>query len=518
MIQNRDEGFVPEIVDVLNVIFCAVAARAWRYALIGAFVLQDVVQSAQHVWRGPPRHGTYEFAHRQCGSRLRAASVLLCTVRCRGRPSGDSRLATLTKMLKDLFTDRDGHSISFIKRLFFSMKCSVPRVKKCNTTTSVNGGDHIAVTLSARSEASPPEGDAQDYGTEAVKEMLLSTLVVPEEGCRPMCVSIFVFENVMFQTILIILVSDAQVRRHKNQPFGCDGASHQAPRRSQGRNGDRPWCEQSRLPCHLRRKGVRPARAATSATRSSEVVPRGSFATRCAAQLGVGPAVHTAWYARHATRDWHSGLYVISDHYPYDLETVLCDDSKHHDTIMEQRGALTRSLIQCLHRLSEENIFVYDVKPSNVVLRFDEDDADQMDTRIIDFGRDFCEWSGCNADPESNTPVVDMLRKKIARDETADAVVSHVLFATMMVILSSTITHAVYHDRTKHRLDKSARARIHPLAEATSQLLDSMRGENLALLYDVLRMDDVRGVLRHYHGRRNSGTKRTIAMARGVEL
>ena len=42
------------------------------------------------------------------------------------------------------------------------------------------------------------------------------------------------------------------------------------------------------------------------------------------------------------------------------------------------------------------------------------------------------------------------------------------------------------------------------LAEAnppacTSRLLDGMQGRNVALARSVLRMDDVRGVLRHYH-------------------
>ena len=49
--------------------------------------------------------------------------------------------------------------------------------------------------------------------------------------------------------------------------------------------------------------------------------------------------------------------------------------------------------------------------------------------------------------------------------------------------------------------------------------------QQLAMLFDcsrtivreVLRTDEVRGVLRHYHGRRDSGTRRTLGWARGVE-
>ena len=34
---------------------------------------------------------------------------------------------------------------------------------------------------------------------------------------------------------------------------------------------------------------------------------------------------------------------------------------------------------------------------------------------------------------------------------------------------------------------------------------------------EVLRVDEVRGVLHHYHGRRYAGTRRTLRLARGVE-
>ena len=98
-----------------------------------------------------------------------------------------------------------------------------------------------------------------------------------------------------------------------------------------------------------------------------------------------------------------------------------------------------------------------------------------------------------------------------------DAVVSHVLFAAMLVQLAATTTHRIYRDRHNHRMGAEERAAANPVAPLATQLLDGMQARNVALVREVLRVDDVRGVLRHYHGRRNAGTHRTLAFARGAE-
>ena len=61
------------------------------------------------------------------------------------------------------------------------------------------------------------------------------------------------------------------------------------------------------------------------------------------------------------------------------------------------------------------------------------------------------------------------------------------------------------------------RAGINPLASRAAALLAGMQECNIALVRDVLRADEVKGVLRHYHSRRNAGTKRTLRLARGAE-
>lgn len=256
--------------------------------------------------------------------------------------------------------------------------------------------------------------------------------------------------------------------------------------------------------------------------RRSDTQQRGSALwefrhTLRAAQLGVGPAVHAAWCARHADGRWPSGLYLLMERFDDDLEAVLVDPAA--------RAALPevgRALAACLHTLARERILVYDLKPSNVVVRLG-DDGGAAAVRVIDFGRDFCEWGGCAAAADAQTPTLDLLDRRLrarAPDAPAaerEALATHVLFATMVVVLSATTTHVLYEDRAEHRMDAEARRAAHPLAALARDLLDGMQGQNVALVRELLRTDAVRGVLAHYHGRRYAGTRRTLALARGEE-
>lgn len=237
-----------------------------------------------------------------------------------------------------------------------------------------------------------------------------------------------------------------------------------------------------------------------------------------ASQLGVGPLVYDAWYAKHAKDAWPSGLYVITERLDCDLHTALCDDAEMRSLAFEHVDALGASLVECLQKLAYSLVFVYDLKPSNVMVRLR---GDRVDVRVIDFGRDFCEWAGCEQDPDSRTPIVDMIRKRLVERDGAAydrKLVPHVLFASMLVVLAATTTHVLYEDRDEHRLPASERAQLNPVAAHARALLKSMQGRNLALVREVLRTDEVKGVLRHYHGRRNAGTKRTLRYAHGDEI
>lgn len=237
-----------------------------------------------------------------------------------------------------------------------------------------------------------------------------------------------------------------------------------------------------------------------------------------AGDWNVGPKIHLAWYARHATREWPSGLYVVMERLEYDMEAALCENVDIVQRMIACKPAIEAEIVRCLSTLAREHFFVYDLKPSNMVIRF-HNDGTGVDVRVIDFGRDFCE---CNVDhPTKSSPNIDMLRRRISEEGVGEADtnerISHVLFCVMMSLLSATTTRCLYEDRGHHRLSEEERRCANPICDAFTRLLDSLRDRDRALVRELMRMDEVRGVLRHYHGRRNSGTGRTLRFAIGVE-
>lgn len=228
-----------------------------------------------------------------------------------------------------------------------------------------------------------------------------------------------------------------------------------------------------------------------------------------AAQIGVAPAIFAAWYAKHATREYPSGLYVVTERFDYDYERLFQSQSK-RSLLLDGSDALATKITDLLWRLATSGLFLYDLKPSNVVMSFDGGD---FSVKLIDFGKEFCEWAG-TGEKDSSTPVIDMVARMTNNDVER---VHHILFATMLVELAATTTHRLYADRRIHRMDETARRQANGLARSASALLDSMQGQNIAILREVLRCDDVKGVLGHYHGRRNAGTGRTLKLARGCE-
>tara|TARA_B110001452_G_scaffold130958_3_gene108793 strand:- start:5652 stop:6587 length:936 start_codon:yes stop_codon:yes gene_type:complete len=237
-----------------------------------------------------------------------------------------------------------------------------------------------------------------------------------------------------------------------------------------------------------------------------------------ASEWNVGPKIHMAWYARHATREWPSGLYVVMERLDHDMEKALCEDLDVIPEMVRRKCAVESEVVRCFETLARKHLFVYDLKPSNMVVRFHADD-NGVDVRVIDFGRDFCE---CNvAHPTQSSPNIDMLRRRIiAEGENAadvDDRISHILFSVMMIIFSATTTRCLYEDRGHHRMSDSERIVAHPVRSKVQELLKTLRNRDMVLVRELMRMDEVRGVLRHYHGRRNSGTGRTIRFASGIE-
>lgn len=262
--------------------------------------------------------------------------------------------------------------------------------------------------------------------------------------------------------------------------------------------------------------------------RSSDTQQKGAATwefrhTLKASQLGVGPLVYDAFYAKHSDDEWPSGLYMILERFPYDLDKVLTRRPRLRELALRHKDALGAAIVDCLAKLADQLLVCFDLKPGQLLVRFPEDGAARVEVRICDFGREFCEWGGCEQVPDASTPVLDMLRKRIAERDASgspkevDAVVKHVIFGAMLVMLAATTTRALHDDRRDHKLGKAERAALNPVAPLAHAFLESMQGQNLALLREVLRHDEVKGVLAHYHDRRCAGTRRTLRYAAGVE-
>lgn len=240
-----------------------------------------------------------------------------------------------------------------------------------------------------------------------------------------------------------------------------------------------------------------------------------------AGQLGASPAVYHAWHARHATDEYPSGLYLICEVMQSTMEDWMTSRRCRDAAALGDDGGLADSVVECLTVLANAGIFVYDLKPANVLVNVDA--SGRVRAKIIDFGRDFCEWSGPHdARPDAHTPVIDMLRKTVKNrsneEEKEDVLVKHVLFGAMLVQLSCCTTKFLHMDRREHRMSQEERASVNPLAKTCDAFLNSMRGSHIQLLRRVLRADSVRSVLAHYNGRRRAGTRRTLRYARGGEM
>ncbi|OUU49661.1 MAG: hypothetical protein CBC12_07500 [Candidatus Puniceispirillum sp. TMED52] len=247
-----------------------------------------------------------------------------------------------------------------------------------------------------------------------------------------------------------------------------------------------------------------------------------------ASQLDISPKLLNAFYAKHAMQNWTSGLYLVMERYDCNLEEAITDSRTKRQLLMNSSAAVAKEIgkqvVQCLEKLANDLMFVYDLKPSNIVVSLG-DDASNVKARVVDFGRDFCEWDTQKNDPEARIPIITGLRQLITNRENnrkerggdVESILKHVLFAVMLIQLAATSTNNLYEDRDHHRLCEEERKEINVFASYARDLLDNMQGGNIALVRWVLRNDDVKGVMRHYHGRRSSGTGRTFSLARGVE-
>lgn len=235
--------------------------------------------------------------------------------------------------------------------------------------------------------------------------------------------------------------------------------------------------------------------------------------TAIASTLGVAPKLYDAWYTRHATKRQRSGLHMIAEYFPYDVHNLLVDEPVRAISIASELGLQAR---EHLRKMANADMLCYDLKPSNMVF---SDEGGCMRLRFIDFGRDFCEWKVFSDTNEhiERAPVLSYV-ERLANEHcderlTAKELYHELIYATMIVILSSNIAYTLSQSIRASRCSSSQRHLLNFMAETAFDLRQYTRSSHICLIKKILRHTEVRETLRHYMGRRNSGTKRVFSYA-----
>jgi hypothetical protein len=96
---------------------------------------------------------------------------------------------------------------------------------------------------------------------------------------------------------------------------------------------------------------------------------------------------------------------------------------------------------------------------------------------------------------------------------SAETLYKELIYATMVIILSSNIAYTLSQSNRASRCSASDKAILNFMAGAASDLREYTRTSHVELIMKILRHNEVRETLRHYMGRRNSGTKRVFSFA-----
>ena len=233
--------------------------------------------------------------------------------------------------------------------------------------------------------------------------------------------------------------------------------------------------------------------------------------TAIAVQLGVAPLLYDAWYNRHSTADQRGGLHIICEYFPKDLHALIMDTPA---SVKPLAVKLREKVVSHLRRMAEHNLFCYDLKPSNMVFR-----DEPFDVRFIDFGRDFCEWRPYSEENEflERAPVLSFIQTLAEQNRTerytAKQMYTDLMFAVMLLILSSNIAFTLDQSRTASRRAFADNQNLNFMAAAARELRAETQGMHVGLIKEILRQRDIRDTLRHYMGRRNCGTKRCFDYA-----
>lgn len=222
-----------------------------------------------------------------------------------------------------------------------------------------------------------------------------------------------------------------------------------------------------------------------------------------AATLHAGPKIIDLWYVKHANSEIRSGLGAVMELLDLELHKVLAG----REPGLAAQAA--EGCLRCVNSLASAGVILTDLKPQNVMVRAAMRGG-APSVRIIDFGSEFAEATFPPFKPYE-TPLLGFIAELVD-----DARLRQHLMATSMLVQLSATTAREMHLRFQDKQRKPTPTPVNALAAATATHLASMRLTNVANVRRILRRDQFKSVLRHYSGRENSGTGRTLRFARGV--
>ena len=190
--------------------------------------------------------------------------------------------------------------------------------------------------------------------------------------------------------------------------------------------------------------------------------------TILASSLGVAPKLFDAWYNRHSASKQRSGLRMVMGIFSCDMHTLLLDSPM---KVIPMVDALCRQAVAHMRAMANNDMLCYDLKPSNLVFAMD---GEVPQLRFIDFGRDFCEWKPFVASGKAiaRAPVLTFI-EKLAIEHADDRITARTLyreliFATMVIILSSNISFTLSQSERAARCSYADRGMLNFMSKAAA--------------------------------------------------
>mgnify|MGYP001267112999 CR=1 FL=1 len=236
--------------------------------------------------------------------------------------------------------------------------------------------------------------------------------------------------------------------------------------------------------------------------------------TLIASKLGIAPHLYDAWYVRHAKPKQKAGLHLISEYLPIDGQHAY---HSYIDEILTKKSQIEEKIYENLRIMAENDMFCYDLKPGNIVM-----DLDTLKVKFIDFGREFCEQNPWNVDSSDRAPITTYIKKmvleNVENEEDGCKMYRHLLFLTMLILLSSNTSYYLFTIKEKINADKKMREDLNFVSFTAKSVLGDTRGKLIKMVRKILRQEDIKSCCRHYMTKRNAGTRRILQWADGTKV